>query len=315
MILETYASGEISYQKIAFFRRWNLLLTGNQETLRAEDRCGITIERISGHLTTEYQHLKITRQPDKGADGRFIIEHGEDTNETSAQNFYTSLEKTVNLNSQQSLNVLMDITSLELDAILHLQHFFNQQDNVQNLFALYTSPQEYQGRDEYRLRLNEIAQPPGYISLHLDEKSSYPHVFILGFDTGRALRFFDQFDEWKDNEKYAIIVAPSYVPDGNKKAQDANPWINELAPDHIISIPGFEPLKVFEKLQELYQQEKRLDIIPLGPKLMLLGATRFYFSLDEEERNNVRILYDFPQSSAGITSGVDKHYLFDCNAP
>ena len=154
------------------------------------------------------------------------------------------------------------------------------------------------------------------ISLFIWVKSLLiPIFFILGFDTGRALRFFDQFDEWKDNEKYAIIVAPPYVPGGNTKAKDANPWIKELDPDHIFSIPGFEPHMVFEKLQELYQQEKRLDIIPLGPKLMLLGATHFYFSLDEEERNNVRILYDFPQSSAGITSGIDKHYLFDCNAP
>lgn len=207
----------------------------------------------------------------------------------------------------------MDITSLELDAILHLQYYFNQPGNVQNLFALYTSPQEYHGRDEYKLRLNEIAQPPGYISLRLDEASSYPHVFMLGFDNGRALRFFDLFDEWKDHDIYAIISDPSYVPDGAEKARIANSWIEDLKPEQIFAISGFEPLSVCEKLNELYRSKGRLDIIPVGPKLMLLCATRFYFSLDEKERNNVRILYDFPQSTAGVTSGVGNHYLFNCN--
>ena len=215
--------------------------------------------------------------------------------------------------NQSPVNVLMDITSLELDAILHIQHFFNQFSNVQNLYALYTSPKKYVDRDNYKLRLNEIAQLPGYISLRMDESSSYPHVFMLGFDNGRALRFFDLFDDWKDHEKYAIIIDPPYFPGGDKVAREANSWIEELMPEQIFTISGNEPLKVCEKLRELYQLKRRLDIIPLGPKLMLLGATRFYFSLAEEERNNVRILYDFPQSTTGATSGIDKHHLFPCS--
>ena len=209
--------------------------------------------------------------------------------------------------------MLMDITSLEFDAILHLQHFFDQLDYIHDLFALYTSPKEYHGRDKYQLRLNEIAQPPGYISLRMDELSSYPHVFMLGFDNGRALRFFDLFDEWKDHDKYAIIGDPPYVPNGVEKARKANSWIEVLKPEQVFAISGFEPLRVCEKLNELYQYKGRLDIIPLGPKLMLLCVTQFYFSLDEKERNNVRILYDFPQSTVGATSGIDKHYLFHCS--
>ena len=314
-MLEQYAPVDQSYREIAGLRPWNLLLTGSQETLEAEPRCGEPIKKISPHLSEKYQHIKITRQPDKGGDGRFILDKDGKTKETSAQDFHKSFKEIMERPCEQSVNVLMDITSLELDAILHLQHYFNQPGNVQDLFALYTSPQEYHGRDEYKLRLNEIAQPPGYISLRLDEETSYPHVFILGFDKGRALRFFDQFDEWKDNEKYAIISNPSYVPGGNKKAREANPWINDLETRQIFSIQSFDILQVFKILQKLYQTKNRLDIIPLGPKLMLLGATRFYFSLGEEERNNIRILYDFPQSTAGITSGIGMHYLFDCNAP
>lgn len=313
-MLEPYDPIEQSYRKIVEFRPWNLLLTGNQETLQAEDRCGKTIRKLSRHLSANHQHVRIARQPDKGANGRFIFERDGKTEEASAQDFHGGFEKIAERAlSQRPANVLMDITSLELDAILHIQHFFNQFQNNINLYALYTSPKEYHGRDDYKLRLNEIAQPPGYISLRMDEPSSYPHVFLLGFDKGRALRFLDLFDDWKDHEKYAIISDPPYFPNGNKVAREANSWIEELRPEQIFPISGFEPLKVCEKLRELYQLKRRLDIIPLGPKLMLLGATRFYFSLDEEERNNVRILYDFPQSTTGTTSGVLRHYLFPCS--
>ncbi len=312
-MLEPYDPVEQSYQRVAELHPWSLLLTGNQETLQAEDRCGGTIRKLSRHLPANHQHVKIARQRDRGADGRFIFDRDGKTEEASAQDFHGGFEKIAEQAlSQRPVNVLMDITSLELDAILHIQHFFNQFDNI-NLYALYTSPNEYRDRDDYKLRLNEIAQPPGYISLRMDESSSYPHVFLLGFDNGRALRFFDLFDEWKDHEKYAIISDPPYVPAGVKTAREANSWIEILKPEQIFKISGFEPLRVCEKLRELYQSEGRLDIIPLGPKLMLLGATRFYFSLNEKERNNVRILYDFPQSTMGATSGVLKHYLFPCS--
>jgi len=308
-MLEEYPPLDQSYQEIAGLRPWCLLLTGNQETLAAEPRCGETVAKISQHLPANSQHVRIARQPDMGADGKFIFKKSGDIKEASAQDFYDRFEKiTEQASGPSPLNVLMDITSLEFDAILHLQHFFNQSDNIQNVFALYTSPVQYQGRDEYKLRLNEIAQPPGYISLRMDEPSSYPHVFMLGFDNGRALRFFDLFDEWKDHDIYAIISDPSYVPDGPEKARKANLWIEGLKRDQIFSISGFEPLKVCEKLKELYQSKGRLDIIPLGPKLMLLCATQFYFSLDEKERNNVRILYDFPQSTVGATSGRSEEH-------
>ena len=313
-MLEKYEPVNQSYLKIAGLHPWNLLLTGGPETLEAEPRCGETINKISNHLPANCQHISITRQLDRGMDGKFLFNKKGKTEEASAQDFHKGFEKITEQAAfgNNAINVLMDITSLELDAILHLQNLFNQSDNVQNLFALYSSPKRYTGRDQYKLRLNEIAQPPGYISLRMDDSSSYPHVFILGFDEGRALRFLELFDEWKDHEKFAIIIDPSYMPDGVSEARKANSWIEELQSAQIFSISGFEPLKVCEKLRELYQFKNRLDIIPLGPKLMLLGATRFYFSLPETERNHVRFLYDFPQTTAGASEGVSRHYLFNC---
>ncbi len=314
-MLEKYEPENQSYLEIAGLHPWNLLLTGGQET-EAELRCGKTINKISSHLPANCQHIRITRQPDRGMAGKFLFNKKGRIEEASAQDFHKGFEKiTEQVLGENAISVLMDITSLELDAILHLQNLFDQSNNVQNLFALYSSPINYIGRDQYKLRLNEIAQPPGYISLRMDDSSSYPHVFILGFDKGRALRFMELFDEWKDHEKYAIIIDPSYMPDGVEEARKANSWIKDLRPNQIFSISGLEPLKICEKLKELYQSKNRLDIIPLGPKLMLLGAIRFYFSLDETERNHVRILYDFPQTAAGDSEGVSGHYLFNCYYP
>ncbi len=314
-MLEEYEPVEQSYPKIAGLHPWSLLLTGGEET-QIEPRCGETVTKISGHLPANCQHICITRQPDRGMEGKFLFGKKGKTEEASAQDFREGFEKITEraLSGEDAINILMDITSLELDVILHLQNLFNQpRSSVQNLSALYSSPMQYTGRDQYKLRINEIAQPPGYISLRMDDSSSYPHVFILGFDKGRALRFLELFDEWRDHEKYAIIIDPSYMPDGAEIARKANSWIKELKPEQIFSIDRLEPHKLREKLKELYQSSNRLDIIPLGPKLMLLGMTQFYFSLAEAERNNIRILYDFPQPTADASTGISGHYLFNCH--
>lgn len=73
-MLKRYAPVEQSYREIAGLRPWNLLLTGSRETLEAEPRCGEPIKKISPHLSEKHQHIKITRQLDKGDDGRFILD-------------------------------------------------------------------------------------------------------------------------------------------------------------------------------------------------------------------------------------------------
>ena len=313
-IPKQYNQTDQSYREIAGLRRWDLMLTGNLEIQSTEPRCNQPIREICQHLSENCQHARIFRNPDKGADGKFVFEIGEEREEISAQGFRKKFEKIIAPLGEQPISVLMNVTSLELDAIIHIQDFFHQSNRSRNLFAMYTSPAQYVGRDNYKLRLNEIAQPPGHVSLRMDGFGHCPHVFILGFDKGRALRFFAQYDEWRDSEKYAVIVNPPYVEDGANEAKKANRWIEDLQDEHVFHVSALEPFRLCEKLQTLYNHEKRLDIIPLGPKLMFLGATRFYFSLSEEERNNVRILYDFPQASSGDTSAIGEHYLLNLNS-
>ena len=313
-ILKKYDQTEQSYREIAGLRRWDLILTGNLEIQSTESRCNQPIKKIFQHLPEDCHHAKIYRNSDKGVGGKFVFVADGETEEVSAQGFRKKLHKIMASFGKQPISVLMNVTSLELDSIIHIQDFFYQTNRSRDLFAMYTSPARYEGRDNYQLRLNEIAQPPGHISLHMDGFGHCPHVFILGFDKGRALRYFAQYDEWRDSEKYAVIVDPPYVQGGADEAKKANPWIQILQDEHVFHISALEPFRLCEKLQTLYDDEKRLDIIPLGPKLMFLGATRFYFSLPEEERNNVRILYDFPQASSGDTSAMGEHYLLNLSS-
>ena len=45
---------------------------------------------------------------------------------------------------------------------------------------------------------------------------------------------------------------------------------------------------------------------------MVLGMVQFYFALPEEDRNNIRILYDFPHARLSATKGINKLYLINC---
>lgn len=306
--------GEKSYRKIAGLKPWHLILTGNENTLEMESRCGFPVNSILKFLVQDYQHLTICRQPNRGSNSSLIVKHTA-TEIVFAQDFPRRFGEILDSRfGSVNLNVLMDITSLELDIVIHLQNYFKESGRAQSFFALYTSPLEYQGRENYKLRLNEIAQPPGYVSLHFDKACAYPHIFILGFDKGRALRFFDIYDEWKYDDIYVFIVHPPYVADGRKIAEQANKWVGRLNDEQIFQINAQEPFSIQKKLQELYDKKKRIDIIPLGPKPVLMGATRFYFSLSKEKRNNVRILYDFPQTEKGDTSKIGEHYLLDIHS-
>ena len=313
LMLKPYAPVEGSYRKIAKLRPWSLLLTGNQETLQAEDRCGETIRKLSRHLPKNHQHVKIARQLGKGADGRFIFDRDGKTEEASAQDFHGGFEKIAEQAlSQRARQRAHDITSLELDAILHIQHFLINSTILTclrcTLLQKNIAAEMSTNCDSTRLHSLPATSPCTWMN-HLliptflcwDSTTAGPCASLTCSMNGKIMK-----------NTPSSVTHLTFLP-GLRLPEKQIRGLKFLKPEQIFKISGFEPLRVCEKLQELYQSEGRLDIIPLGPKLMLLGATRFYFSLNEKERNNVRILYDFPQSTTGATSGVLKHYLFPCS--
>jgi hypothetical protein len=141
------------------------------------------------------------------------------------------------------------------------------------------------------------------------------HYIITGFDEGRAQRYIDTFD-WDRERLHGVIGNPAFVDQGEEIAWKSNHgWLNRLKhdfPDNIHAIPAAGPQAVRKFFCAQFAQHKMLDIVPLGPKPMLLGVLLFYLALDEGERARVRILFDFPTPKLGCTKGVAKGFLFNC---
>ena len=139
-------------------------------------------------------------------------------------------------------------------------------------------------------------------------------MIIAGFDKDRALWFFDAYSRWQPQDRYALIGDPAHIKGGTKTASDANEWIEDIPKNNVKRGDSLNPSATRKILKGLYDRHGRLDIVPLGPKPMVLGMVQFYFSLPEEERNNIRILYDFPRGYRRRTKGIDKLYLINCLA-
>jgi hypothetical protein len=306
-----YSPTAEKHRKLANLHPWDILLTGDNN----EYRCTHTIKQLKQHMQP-FQYIQLSREKNQGGNGQFILKSIDCPNKyeekCSAQLLNLKLTTLIENCSQKSTNIhiLMDITSLELDAILHIQHICQQEKY--RLFALYTSPAKYKERKKFKLQLNTIAQPPGYTSLTVNSTSPIPHIIILGFDSGRAERFLTQYPQWQFEDIFAIYSSPAYIKDGERMALNANSWIDSIPEKQRLSIDGLNPSGVYQQLQKIYTEKKRMDIVPLGPKLMLLGITEFYFSLPKNEQKNIRILYDFPQPTPGSTTGIKKHYLLEC---
>lgn len=308
-----YPVKKSTYKKWSELYPWDLLISGTRQTLSVEDRCSKPINQIMSCLKDSTLHLGISRGGEKHRTYKLECDNGEQST-TSAQKFSQSLLDVIKNNDCGLENILLDITSLELDVILHLIHFFHHH-NTKQLYIIYTSPKVYGNKEDAMLRLKNIEQPPGYICLRFESgtKKNYPHIVILGFDENRATRIFDEYLEWQDEYKYAIIGSPAYVEDGEIKATNANLWTKNIPTENTIKVDGLKPNLVKKELEKLFTKYGHIDILPMGPKPMLLGVILFYFSLSECDSNNVRILYDFPTPTKNCTTGIKSHYLFNYN--
>ena len=242
---------------------------------------------------------------------KIILEHGKARRTIPVLSFIPGLQAFLGERNINAGHVLLDITTLEMDVMLHLLQLFHNAAN-HGLHALYAAPESYTKVYRSAPRVGHIDQPPGYVSLRIDDDINHPHVVIVGFDGGRARWFFDSYSRWNKAYRYALIGDPAHMDDGTNKARKANEWIDDIPASNLLIADSLEPEETKNALADLYTRYGRLDIIPLGPKSMVLGMVLFYFSLPEAERNNIRILYDFPLALRSRTKGIGDIYLIDC---
>jgi len=108
----------------------------------------------------------------------------------------------------------------------------------------------------------------------------------------------------------ALFVSPAgYGERGPRISQ----WSKPRQPPGYVTLrsAAADPFAVKAFLQRRLQSGAVLDILPFGPKPMVLGALLFYFSLPETDRERVRFLYDFPEYHQDHTTGVGRCFRYD----
>ncbi len=186
------------------------------------------------------------------------------------------------------------------------------------LGCVYIAPENYTFPEDALSDqlIHPIEQPKAYVALALDaDRQLARHLVFLGFDKARAWKFIDKYD-WKFDHLYVVIGDPPFVENGREKVEKAaGPWFDAFQRNYPIHVKGFnaaDPLAVAAWCHTHWQESKWLDLVPLGPKPMNLGILWFYFGLTEEERGQVRLLYDFPVQTTPRSQGVQHIYFYDC---
>lgn len=302
------------WNNVLSHKPWSLYIYGGDRALEAEVRC----KEAHKHVTSLKKIVSIgvaRSNPDVHA--HFSLTCGShEAIEVSWSQLADSINKCLKKNNVKHSHIIFDITSLELDTILYL---LPQLVKLQpaSIFGLYLVPEDYVMKG-HGLILQDIQQPRGYVSFEpgLTGARKAQHYIITGFDDGRAQRFIDKYD-WGLEQLHGVIGKPSYVDKGYNHAWNANHgWLEPLKqkfPNQFHEIEAAGPIKVRDFFRKQFDLYGMLDIVPLGPKPMLLGVLLFYLGLSEKNRECVRILFDFPTPIPNSTAGIDKGYLFNCN--
>jgi hypothetical protein len=284
---------------------WDWLITSTKGEEARASWCADCLPNVS--------HIKICREKhDKPH--RFNVTQGSETTSVSWADLSLLLSKYI----KPSDNILIDITMLGFEAMLYLIPAISKL-KPKELHAIYAVPKNYTFTEDgdSHLDLQPIEQPKGYATLtgEVDRQESL-HILLLGFDKGRPWKFIEKYD-WDNKHIHLIIGSPSFVERGVEHAlKSCEPWIDRFQDkyqDHVHHIAAHDIVQLSTFLASCLEGSQWLDIVPLGPKPMLLGVLGFYLGLDPEVRARVRILYDFPEQHQPRSTDVDGIWLYNCN--
>ena len=286
---------------------WSLLICGGKSTQDTEDRSSM----IPKYLVCDRKIDIIRANLDKPHE--FSLTRDNQIIEIFWDGLIDALARFLHPHS----DILLDITSLELETLLYLLSALVGSGKFQlgKLGFVYVSPKAYKDGQEdldfFKIQL--IQQPRGFVSLEagiLGENKK--HVLFLGYDGERTNKFISRYD-WRWQDIFCFIGDPGLVPDAENVVKRNNKFIlSKIHPYHQpISIPASNPYKVRDKLNELFDESTSLDVVPLGPKSFSLGILMFYFNLHEKKRKRVRLLYDFPIPINTRAEGVRDLYYWN----
>ena len=286
---------------------WSWLVTSGRESTGTEERRLWCVEHFS-----DLARLTLTRtQPD--IPHRFTLSH----NETEEEANWNELGQIIANIIPIGASILLDATHLSFDTLLYVLPALHS-CKPSSLACLYVVPINFDEIQTDSLEVQDtlpIGQPKGYIALTTEEtRSNSQHLVLLGFDKGRAWKFIQRYD-WDEAHLHLLLGDPPFVAGGAEIALDScQPWLESFRkrfPEHIHHLDARVPGKVQAFLNQRLEESQWLDIVPLGPKPMLLGVLWFYFGLSERDRTRVRLLYDFAEQRARRCGGVQTIHFWD----
>lgn len=288
---------------------WNWLVTSGRETTGTEERRLWCTEHFGdvARLTLKRTQSDIPH--------RFTLSHNETEEEVNWNELGQLIAKIIPTGE----SILVDTTHLNFDTLLYLLPALRACQPV-SLACLYVAPINFDEIKADSLEVQDtlpIGQPKGYVALTTEEiRAHSQHLILLGFDKGRAWKFIQRYD-WDETHLHLLLGDPPFVAGGEVIALDScQPWLESFRkqfPDHIHRLDARVPENVLAFLRQRLEGSQWLDIVPLGPKPMLLGVLWFYFGLSEHERARVRLLYDFSEQRARRCSGVQMIHFWDCS--
>lgn len=288
---------------------WNWLITSGRGCTGTEERgswCATHFGDVS-KLTVKRTQSDIPH--------RFTLSYNETEKEVNWNELGQLIAKIIPLDA----SILLDTTHLSFDTLLYLLPALRS-CHPASLACLYVAPINFDEIKADSLEVQDtlpIGQPKGYIALTTEEiRAQSQHLILLGFDKGRAWKFIQRYD-WDETHLHLLLGDPPFVEGGEVIAlESCQPWLEffrKRFPDHIHRLDARIPGQVQAFLKQRQEKTQWLDIVPLGPKPMLLGVLLFYFSLPERDRARVRLLYDFSEQRARRCSGVQTIHFWDCS--
>lgn len=196
--------------------------------------------------------------------------------------------------------ILLDITDLDLETLIYILPEILKY----KVYITYILPGKYSSNN-FTITPKDIRQPKGYAVFLDEDTASSSHIIILGFDKLRAHKFIKQYD-WALNNLKQIAVT-----DNNSELRERIKEANSFSDQSVSSIHYQEvKLLAYDDIVNIIEKEleekKIIDIVPLGPKPILLHILLYYFKNQDRLQNRIRILYDYPKKSKNRTEGIQK---------
>jgi len=227
-------------------------------------------------------------------------ENGEVVDKQEGLNLIPDLRKMIKQNQFEGDRVCIDITCLPQPILFLLIRIFLTEIKPKKLFAAYTEPKKYKKNlhlitedEEFELYDKIIGcnySVPGFAKINREEKEML--IASFGFERQRLISIYESVEP--KGGLIPILGFPSFVPGWNLTALYMNYKVisDSESEQQIRFCEASSPFGIYKLLKELYDlyaNDYKILIAPLGTRPHSLGAAIF-----ATKHKQCHLIYDFP---------------------